>query len=207
MSLSPPQPNDELSLQAPNYNGGMGGITPTIANFNMIAPTPRLPSLITRAVAALDDDLLSPVSSTRSDEDEDVENRKGGETMDAQEKPSGEIRQLRRGRSGGNLSLSSLSQQQQQSSQKRQRERANTGTSSTMYEGSPSVVLPSKIKALGTLPSNEAFSASLDQLDDVAPGTKPPYLWWTLIRAAILGAPGQKLQMETLTQLIQQKYP
>lgn len=71
----------------------------------------------------------------------------------------------------------------------------------------PPVLYPAKIKALGTLPADEAFSTSLDELEDLPIDTKPPYLWWTLIRAAILGAPERKLQMETLTHQISQKYP
>lgn len=229
MSLSPPQLNENTistssNLHPPSsrHQGGMGGITPTRSNFTLIAPTPRVPSPITKAVEGLDADVASPesMSSPSSTEEHHEEEAaletKAGATAKVPENPAGEIRQLRRGRSGGQLSLSSLSSQQQQAAaqlqqQRRAKERsqsnASTGALSSSSTQSPAIVLPSKIKALGTLPSDEAFSASLDLLEDVPHGTKPPYLWWTLIRAAILGAPEQKLQMETLTQLIQQKYP
>lgn len=221
MSLSPPQANEDTqmsTLRPPSQQGGIGGITPTRSNFTLIAPTPRVPSLMAKAVEALDADVASPESMMTSSPDGGHSEEEAESKADVKlvEKPTGEIRQLRRGRSGGQLSLSSLAQQQQQSStqlqQQRQRTMIQTNHRSAhealpAMQQQPAIVLPSKIKALGTLPADEAFSASLDQLEDVPHGTKPPYLWWTLIRAAILGAPEQKLQMETLTHLIQQKYP
>lgn len=63
-----------------------------------------------------------------------------------------------------------------------------------------------KLKQLGSFPADEAFATSLEQLKSCG-DQKPPYLWWTLIRAAILGTPGGKLQMETLCANILEKFP
>lgn len=208
MSLSPPQLVDDVSLQLPSsqeQQGGMGGVTPTRSNFNLIAPTARLPSAMRKAVEALDAEVgpLMSSSPSSSDEEEDDDEDEADQTAYEPHDQREGKRQLRRGRSNGNqIPLSSMP-------------RYSTTTASNTHHvlatlpsmQPPLIVLPSKIKALGTLPADEAFSASLEQLEDVPHGTKPPYLWWTLIRAAILGAPGQKLQMETLTHLISQKYP
>lgn len=66
---------------------------------------------------------------------------------------------------------------------------------------------PVKTKQLGSFPAEEAFSTSLDQLHCADPYGRPPYLWWTLIRTAILGAPGQTMQMDTLCHAISTKFP
>jgi len=63
-----------------------------------------------------------------------------------------------------------------------------------------------KIKQLGTCPADEAFAGSLDDLKSCGQ-EKPPYLWWTLIRAALLGSSKGKLQMETLCAVIMEKFP
>lgn len=60
-------------------------------------------------------------------------------------------------------------------------------------------------RTLGAPPAAEAFATSLQQLENH--GGRPAYLWWTLIRAAILGAPGASLQMETLCQQIADRFP
>lgn len=70
----------------------------------------------------------------------------------------------------------------------------------------PASVL-SRNRQLANLPADEAFASSLDQLDSGRPGEKPQYLWWTLIRAAILGSPEGKMQMETLCAEISEKFP
>ena len=64
-----------------------------------------------------------------------------------------------------------------------------------------------KAKQLGSFPADEAFATSLNQLNDNGENQKPAYLWWTLIRAAILGSPEGRLQMETLCSAILEKFP
>lgn len=217
MSLSP-QPNGgvDLSIQIPS--GPVESITPTRSQFNLVAPTPRVPSVMRRNL--VDISSLSPPSSGGDvedvDEDIQVEDTVAGvldrsvQARDQQYHMTEGARLLRRGRSGGNVSMASMSLHYQSNISMSPSDMAplqSMYSHNHNYQQNAGIALPSKIKALGTLPADEAFSASLEQLDDVPAGTKPPYLWWTLIRAAILGAPGQKLQMETLTQLIQQKYP
>lgn len=64
-----------------------------------------------------------------------------------------------------------------------------------------------KPKQLGSFPADEAFAGSLDELKDVPADKKPPYLWWTLIRAAILGSPDGRMQMDALFAAILEKFP
>lgn len=218
MSLSPEPASSlpELTLQ------GTQGTTPTRSSFNLVAPAPRLPSVMRRPLL----DKATPASSddghgAPQDEDDSQREETVADVLDRtvqardyrQHHQSSDMqggRQLRRGRSGqDSLSMSGLSLASM--SPPTMNMPSHVYTQSDMHpqqsHQAGGIALPTKIKSLGTLPADEAFSSSLDQLDDVPHGTKPPYLWWTLIRATILGAPGQTLQMETLTQLIQQKYP
>lgn len=64
-----------------------------------------------------------------------------------------------------------------------------------------------KPKQLGSFPADEAFAGSLDELKDVPADKKPPYLWWTLIRATILGSPEGRMQMDALCAAILDKFP
>lgn len=217
MSLSP-QPNSGVDLSIQIHSGPVESITPTRSQFNLVAPTPRVPSVMRRNL--VDISSLSAPSSDDDvedvDEDVQVEDTVAGaldrsvQARDQQYHMDEGARQLRKGRSGANLSMTAMSIHQQSNvsiSAPNMAPLQSIYNHNHSYQQNAGIALPAKIKALGTLPADEAFSASLEQLDDVSAGTKPPYLWWTLIRAAILGAPGQKLQMETLTQLIQQKYP
>lgn len=227
MSFSP-HISDNLTVAVSPSDIG-DGITPTQSNFNqqqqqqqqqqtLVAPTPRAPSLMRRqldndSVSVYSDDEANnqsgPEETVASALDRSVQAREHLYHYSNDDGSSGQLqigRTLRRGRSGKNDSLCSISSMDPNLHYNPYQQQA-TPLASLPPMHAPSIVLPSKIKSLGTLPADEAFSASLDQLDDVPPGTKPPYLWWTLNRAAILGAPEQKLQMETLTQLIQQKYP
>lgn len=78
---------------------------------------------------------------------------------------------------------------------------------SSKTRAAPLITINKASKQLGRTPADEAFATSLDQLVDVAPDQKPPYLWWTLIRAAVLGQPDGRIQMETLCQQVSAKYP
>jgi hypothetical protein len=51
----------------------------------------------------------------------------------------------------------------------------------------------------------EAKYTSLQQLNNYT--TKPPYFWWVLGRAGILGAPGKKATLQALAEAIAAKYP
>lgn len=92
------------------------------------------------------------------------------------------------------------------------RSTATASTSSLSSKSSTSSTpattsLPTKSRQLGLPPADEAFADSLDQLRSGSPDAKPPYLWWTLIRAAILGSPDRQMQMETLCAEISEKFP
>lgn len=66
-----------------------------------------------------------------------------------------------------------------------------------------------RAKQLGTFPADEAFATSLEQLTAgrIDRNAKPTCLWWSLIRAAILGSPERRLQMETLCATISEHFP
>jgi len=66
-----------------------------------------------------------------------------------------------------------------------------------------------RAKQLGTFPADEAFATSLEQLTAgrIDRRSKPTCLWWSLIRAAILGSPEGRLQMETLCATISEHFP
>lgn len=80
----------------------------------------------------------------------------------------------------------------------------STATSGAPSTSSKAAAPPSTADSQQPWPP-EAKYTSLQQLNNYT--TKPPYFWWILGRAAILGAPGKKATMQDLAKAIVAKYP